>query len=481
MKQRNWYLTFGTVISSIMLLYMAVGFFWTPYDPGDLSGADKLKGPTLAHPFGCDQLGRDVLSRTLDGAGTTLIIALGVLAMGFALGLLIGALCAFLFPSARFRTSRVAPAFSARTRLPLEVLGYLSLALLIACMVLLDGYSKWWYYGGIFLASLATACLMLALVNPLTSLGRIFALKPLVWLGERSYGLYLWHYPLLLLMNPLNRASALPWWACPLEWAAIVLVAALSYHYVENPIRRGCLGRYFQQWREGEETLGSLVRSHLAYVIATPVLLLAAVLVYALVPAPATLAEDEAYQQTAQGGSGYQEGSGGARKGTDGAILAGDPTTWKMVLVGDSVSLGAQENFLDTFPASYQDSLINRRMVDGVDVYTAYADQDWDAVIFALGTNVVETEDAAEDLVAAVGSDTVPILLINVRTPFPLQDMNNELIDAAVAGHGNVYLVDWYGASEGHSEYFGEDGTHLTPEGAQAYVDLILATLQGTA
>ena len=95
MKQKNWYLTFGTVISAMMLLYMVVGFFWTPYDPGGLSGANKLDGPTLAHPFGCDQLGRDVLSRTLDGAGTTLVIALGVLTMGFVLGLFIGALCGY--------------------------------------------------------------------------------------------------------------------------------------------------------------------------------------------------------------------------------------------------------------------------------------------------------------------------------------------------------------------------------------------------
>ena len=113
MKKRSWYLTFGAILSAVMLAYMAVGFFWTPYDPGSLSGADKLDGPSLAHPFGCDQLGRDVLSRTLDGAGTTLTIALGVLAMGFVLGLLIGALCGYWGGAVDAAVMRVCDAITA--------------------------------------------------------------------------------------------------------------------------------------------------------------------------------------------------------------------------------------------------------------------------------------------------------------------------------------------------------------------------------
>ncbi len=95
MKQRNWYLTFGLIISAAMLAYMILGFFWTPYDPGKLSGTDKLAAPSLSHLFGCDHLGRDVLSRTLDGAGTTLIISLLVLVVGFVFGLTLGALCGY--------------------------------------------------------------------------------------------------------------------------------------------------------------------------------------------------------------------------------------------------------------------------------------------------------------------------------------------------------------------------------------------------
>ena len=78
-----------------MLAYTLLGFFWTPYESDKLSGASKFAAPSVSHLFGCDQLGRDVFSRTLDGAGTTLTIAVAVLAIGFVFGLLIGGLCGY--------------------------------------------------------------------------------------------------------------------------------------------------------------------------------------------------------------------------------------------------------------------------------------------------------------------------------------------------------------------------------------------------
>jgi len=95
MKKRSWYLTAGLILTGIMFLYITVGFFWTPYSPSAMTASDKYAPPSLRHPFGCDQLGRDVFSRTLDGAGTTLTIALAVLVIGCAAGLLIGALCGY--------------------------------------------------------------------------------------------------------------------------------------------------------------------------------------------------------------------------------------------------------------------------------------------------------------------------------------------------------------------------------------------------
>ena len=82
-KKRNWYLTLGIVITAVMLLYIVMGMIWTPYEPDELSASSRYAAPSAQHLFGCDNLGRDVFSRTLDGAGTTLTIALAVLVIGF--------------------------------------------------------------------------------------------------------------------------------------------------------------------------------------------------------------------------------------------------------------------------------------------------------------------------------------------------------------------------------------------------------------
>lgn len=92
---KNPYLVFGAVISALMLVFCLVGCFWTPYDPAALSTENRYALPSLAHPFGCDALGRDIFSRVLLGAGTTLSIAFAVLVIGFALGLTAGALCGY--------------------------------------------------------------------------------------------------------------------------------------------------------------------------------------------------------------------------------------------------------------------------------------------------------------------------------------------------------------------------------------------------
>ena len=95
MKKKNWYLTIGVGLTVCMLAFIALGFFWTPYDPSAVSAPDRKAPPSAAHPFGCDHLGRDVLSRTLEGAGATLAIALAVLLVGAVCGMLIGALCGY--------------------------------------------------------------------------------------------------------------------------------------------------------------------------------------------------------------------------------------------------------------------------------------------------------------------------------------------------------------------------------------------------
>ena len=76
MKKKNWNLMLGSILTGLVLIFVLVGLVYTPYDPTAMDSANKLAGPSLAHLFGCDNFGRDTLSRVMEGSGTTLLIAI---------------------------------------------------------------------------------------------------------------------------------------------------------------------------------------------------------------------------------------------------------------------------------------------------------------------------------------------------------------------------------------------------------------------
>lgn len=90
-KKKSKNFKIGAAITGVMLFFIVLGFFWTPYDPEMMDNANKLAGVSLSHIMGCDNFGRDIFSRVLKGSGTTLLVALGTVAIGTVCGILMGA------------------------------------------------------------------------------------------------------------------------------------------------------------------------------------------------------------------------------------------------------------------------------------------------------------------------------------------------------------------------------------------------------
>jgi peptidoglycan/LPS O-acetylase OafA/YrhL len=158
-----------------------------------------------------------------------------------ACGLLIGAALAMVWPSRR--TARTA----LWSRVVLDGAGLTGLAVIGLMIWRVGQYSAFTYQGGLVLLSLATAGVLAAVVCPGSLVGVALGWKPLRWIGVRSYGIYLWHYPVIILTSPANSAENLP--RAALQVAASIGIAALSWHYVEEPIRRGALGRAWKRMR----------------------------------------------------------------------------------------------------------------------------------------------------------------------------------------------------------------------------------------
>ena len=189
-----------------------------------------------------------------------------------AFGLLFGAALAMVWPS-RALTRRVTPTAVAI----LDVLGVVGLITIAVLVWRTTQYSAFVYQGGIVLLSLATVLVVAVCAHPATRVGHVLGLNPLRWVGVRSYGIYLWHQPIIVLTTPALAHGHDPI-RVTAQVAATFVVAALSWRYVEEPVRRGALGRVWKKFRsEGWRPWALSRETRVALVAATVALVLASV------------------------------------------------------------------------------------------------------------------------------------------------------------------------------------------------------------
>lgn len=409
-----------------------------------------------------------------------------------AFSLLIGAFLAFEFPPARVN-GHGRQGFTARDRKIALGVGSAALAGILVMMVVVNGYSPFLYYGGIALLSLLTGALIITLADGRSPLARFFALRPLVWIGKLSYSIYLWHYPLLLLMNPRNFTGETPWFAYVGQALVILAVSAISYYVVETPLRKGAIGKAVKGIREKQFTIGSYALHHAVQLGAGCILAVAAVACLIVVPPTATQQNTQLESAVVTPEAPPEDAPEAPQErtveemlaATEGETPADKARNTDFLLIGDSVSVALSDSdgygyFGDAFPRATLDAAIGRQLYTAKDVYQQHVDGGWNgpAVIFEVGTNGPATADDVREMVESVPPDKY-VYLVNVRSPDPLQDVNNALLQQAADEHENVRIIDWHAASAGHDEYFDGDGTHLTAgDGCQAYLALIAGALE---
>ena len=409
-----------------------------------------------------------------------------------AFSLLIGAFLAFEFPPARVN-GHGRQGFTARDRKIALGVGSAALAGILVMMVAVNGYSPFLYYGGIALLSLLTGALIITLADGRSPLARFFALRPLVWIGKLSYSIYLWHYPLLLLMNPRNFTGETPWFAYVGQALVILAVSAISYYVVETPLRKGAIGKAIKGIREKQLTVGEYALHHAVQLGAGCILAVAAVVCLIAVPPTATQQNTQLESAVVTPEAPPEDAPEAPEErtveemlaSTEGETPADKARNTDFLLIGDSVSAALSDSdgygyFGDAFPRATLDAAIGRQLYTAKDVYRQHVDGGWNGpvVIFEVGTNGPATADDVREMVESVPSDKY-VYLVNVRSPDPLQDVNNALLQQAADEHENVRIIDWHAASAGHDEYFDGDGTHLTAgDGCQAYLALIAGALE---
>lgn len=368
------------------------------------------------------------------------------------------------------------------------VLGSVSFAVLLVMTIAINGSSNFWYRGGQFFGTILTVLMVYAVSGRKTWLSRFLSNPVLKWIGDRSYSIYLWHYPIILLISKGIKAS---WWITLIEIVLSVVLAELSYRFIETPIRHGIIGEYLNilrsrpKSRQEKKRQIQVARRSLKVMAGTFVLTVSLILCMVFVPKKNALdtlqkretkaketgkmTEEQLAKQKANGSE--SDDTICTADLTDDEILEG----LNLLLIGDSIAVDVTDDFYEMFPNSVSDTKIGRITSLGKQVLDSYIDEkkwEGEGVIFAsLSNSPINGE--LEDIREKIGKD-MPLFLTTVRIPHEtFEEESNSKIKKFVEENDHTYLIDWYAASEGHDEYFDADDTHLLPAGAKAYAKCI--------
>ncbi len=408
-----------------------------------------------------------------------------------------------------FGARRVLEGGAVRGRRTVGVLGWAAVAGILVIATIPPGDTAATFPGAMLAASVLTAVAILAGIWPTSSFGRQLD-RPLRWIGERSYGLYLWHWPLLVLLvaafEGTTPESGVPVWTGVLVLALTVGAAALSYRYVETPIRRDGFRATVRRLRDGLAG-GPRTRVRALGVATTTVLLLGGTSA-ALADAPARTgaetivsAGERALQDaaTAMATPAPSSSSSVTPSPTATATAAPSPAPGPVTnktrpsptpttvaadgrsisAVGDSVMLAAVPALLERLPGIRIDAAVSRSTWAGPRVLETFrAEGDLRRfVVIALGTNGPVDRGSLERM-AAIAGPTREVILVNAYAPRDwIAGVNADLAEFA-RERENVTVADWSGAIADRPELLAADRVHPGDEAARIFADTVAAAVQ---
>jgi peptidoglycan/LPS O-acetylase OafA/YrhL len=417
-----------------------------------------------------------------------------------AFELLFGAVVAFVWPSARL-SSAVGPG----ARNLLDGVGGVCLAGILILIATTGSYSAFLYRGGFVLLSIFSALLVAVVVHPASRLGVWLGWTPLRWVGLRSYGIYLWQWPIIVFTSPAGAGVNLLRGAG--QVAATLLISSLSWRWVEEPIRRGGFKRYVLRLRAAAVRLVPRPRRAIAVAGAVALILLLPILGLAGV-----LPEISSQLASARTSSARLPGDLAARNAARSAP-ATQTSCRSVVYIGDSTSEGEiSSNYIpkepNRLPAQLADVGVEstkiyisgaRAIVETFEGQPSAHDVAQQLIadgvhacwILALGTNdtatvmtnasPVDQSARIAEMMTAIGDQ--PVMWVDVVSllapgqPYSASDMQlwNQALLAACPTYPSMRVFDWAGLAQ--REWFIDDGIHYTTPGYVERTRLIAQAL----
>ena len=356
------------------------------------------------------------------------------------------------------------------TRALTDFLGVICISALLWAMLFVTEYDRALYQGGFFWVCLFSIGLVFAASQKDSTLSVWLSVRPLAWLGKRSYGLYLWHWPVFALLRPEFELSDNAWVQAAIRLTLTLILTELSYQLIENPVRTGDVFRWPAQKRYG----------FYAVCIAG---IASAVLTIQILPAPveknnalanpvsdeASQADDSPHESEI---AAHQMRAACIRSVSNKFSIKSKPL---ITVLGDSVLLGASDHLAKKVEGLEIDAAIGRQGKDGLTWLRELKEKNElaDIVIIHLGTNGYLYEAQVREVMTLL-STVRQVVFINVKAPRRWEKSNNDLLKNMSKDFPNVKLIDWRSIGQSHKEYFGKDHIHLTKKGVRAMTTEIL-------
>jgi peptidoglycan/LPS O-acetylase OafA/YrhL len=328
------------------------------------------------------------------------------------------------------------------------IIGFIGI---LAAFLFIDETQPTLYKIAFPLAGIFGAAIVMSVVHPASRFAPVLQNPVLLWIGERSYSIYLWHWVIFQVTRPSVDLAGKQWALYALRILIVFALSDISLRYIELPIRRGVV----QYWMKGLKYRTKKERNLQTRGFALLVVLLVLVASLVSVRAMHIAQRDRAALLATL---------------TDKPAEIKAATENGLWVTGDSVILGIRSLLGESHPISLINARIGRQAPELLDVMVHDKPQVAGAtVIFDLGNNNVLTREQVVAIFDVV-KDQPKIIVVNTAVPRPWREGNNALLAEVAKNYSHVTIIDWNAISQGHPEYFAPDGVHLVPTGAAIYV-----------
>lgn len=380
-----------------------------------------------------------------------------------SLGLFLGAALAVSWVPANLKRN-----ITKRAQDFVDGIGVIGLLGILSTFFFIDENNPSLYRIAFPLAALFGCATIASLVHPASRFSPLLSSRPMLWIGERSYGIYLWHWVIFQVTRPNVDLAGASWAINSARILIVLALADISLRWVEIPIRKGRLSNWVRGMKYRTSRIRRLERIWI-------LLAIAGFTVSTVGASWAAVMEDRHANSVDSSLNSINQQAPVSVTPTPGTAVASNLGLW---VTGDSVILGIRAKLSSHFPIA----LINARVGRQIGELIQVVQQDRvglenSTVVLDLGNNNHLLESDVRTLFELLKNQP-KIIVVDTAVPRVWRDDNNRIIRKVIADYPQTKLVDWATLSLNHPEYFAPDGVHLDDAGSNVYVNGILEALK---